>query len=167
MLTGEIFQLMEVLENNDMNNSKTARDFDISVDTVRAYRAKFWLDYEAHKKISQEDAERRARASIVSYDTPEELTVEVIDKGIEKVRENISANFFLGMDEMKRRLIDPVERQKVSTKDLVAYISALLPYLTFKVGEMTDGAGELSKKKDEFVKTFIETMTNHTQKSIK
>lgn len=163
--TAEIFLMLEHLENNKMNLSKTSRDLNISLATVRSYKARYWHEYEAKKKIDIEEAERRARATIVSYDNPEELTVEVVDKQVEKVRTIINDSFLLSMDEIKRRLLDPVERQKLGSRDIIAHIANLLPYLTFKIGELTQQPNALQNK-DEFFNNFIETMTGYKQKSM-
>jgi hypothetical protein len=75
----QIFELMRVLDENNMDKKKTAKDMGICYQTVNRYEAKYWTEYEAKKKIDIEEAERRARATLVTYDNPEELTVEVVD----------------------------------------------------------------------------------------
>jgi len=162
----QIFELMRVLDENNMDKKKTAKDMGICYQTVNRYEAKYWTEYEAKKKIDIEEAERRARATLVTYDNPEELTVEVVDNNIEKVRTIINDHFLLSMDEMKRRMLDPMERKMLSSRDLTTHIANLLPYLTFKIGEMTQPPGTLQANKDEFVQKFIETMTGSKQKSM-
>ena len=145
----EIFRILTVLENNDMNKAKTALEVGVSRTTMFAYVQKYWDEYLNSKAPTKEEKQK--------------ITIErmMIAHDLSAMRNRVAQSFIAAMDEMDYRIADPELKKKVTNNQLIAHINNLIPYLVEKQAIM----GVKDVEKDDplnnyttFVQTFVNQM---------
>ena len=145
----EKLRYLRALEGNDMNKSLTARQLNISRSSLSKYYDLHWDEYQQQKQAVKNDSLRiESKKMLLSAD-------------LENARVVLASSCKDALEAMNEKIRNSLE--DIPTKDLVAYISALLPYVADK--RATAGAKDAKEDKMPHA-TFVQTI-NQRIKEIK
>ena len=143
----EIFRILTVLEDNDMNKMKTSLEVGVSRTTMFSYVDKYWNEYLIRKDPTKEEKHK--------------ITIErmMIAHDLEAMRNRVTQSFIAAMDEMDARIADPELKKKVTNNQLISHINNLAPYLVEKQAIMGVKEVEKDDPMNNYT-TFIQTFVN-------
>ena len=147
----EKLRFMKVLEQHDMNVSLAARKLGITRQTLAKYQSECWDEYTGIKEQVFDDV-----ATIEARKMERSVELSIIEG-------KISNTFDKLIGELDRRLSDPKEAQKMYSKDLVAAINVLVPYLAEKKILLGAKFGEGQGNTTMFVQNIVQQIVNSKQ----
>ncbi|MBN2747621.1 MAG: hypothetical protein JXR34_12915 [Bacteroidales bacterium] len=119
----QILRWLAVLDQNNGNKSKTARECGISRSTLINYEEKYWPLYLKQKGEAKDDTRKIA------------ATKALIDHKLEEVRNIILEKAFTPIvNEINIRFTDPDQLKKIPTRVLIEGFREIAPFVAEKQG---------------------------------
>ena len=139
----EIFKCLAVLEQNDMNMTKTYQELGISRTTLYNYKRNYWDMYVLKRDEVVNEIKDVAAARTL------------VDTDMNKNRNRLTTTFELLMNKIDEKLND----DDMSAKDMVALANVITPFIVDKpitAGAKGDGGNE--PKQPTIIQNFIENL---------
>jgi len=144
----EKLRYLRALEGNDMNKSLTARQLNISRSTLTKYYKLHWDQYLKQKsEVKNDSLNIESKKILLSAD-------------LENVRIVLAGSCQDALELMNDKIKNSPEN--ISTKDLVAYITALLPYIAEK--RVIAGAKDTTNNSSMPHTTFVQMINQRIKK---
>lgn len=142
-----MLRYMRILEMNDMNVRKTARDVGVHENTMRKYRDTWWETYAKQNNVVA-----------LKMNKTESINLSVIE-GFNEIKDTIQAALTLAVQRATEILSDEDKLKSLNHRDLVQLINVLAPYVAEKRGLL--GVEELNPN-NPFQKhtTFVQNIMN-------
>lgn len=147
----EKLRYMKVLEQCDMNYSLAGRNLGISRQTLMTYHKKYWNEYTGIKAQVIDDS-----SAIAARKIEQQIEISIVEG-------RITNTLDLLFDELNDRLKDAKERKKIYTKDLVAAVNVLIPYVAEKKMLMGVKDKDGGNGSTMFVQNIINQIVNSKQ----
>ena len=137
---------MYVLEQNEMNYNRTARELGSNRVQVSRWKDKYWDDYVKNKGKAIDSVQNVAAIKLQT------------NKEFELIRQELAKTFELALNRANDILNDPEKVETMSDKDLIQLINIILPYVIDK--PVTLGANEPGAHTGQttFVQNIIKKM---------
>ncbi|WP_347839993.1 helix-turn-helix domain-containing protein [uncultured Draconibacterium sp.] len=141
----EKLRFMRALEANGMNKSQTARELNISRTTLHRYFNENWETYLKEKdKVNRGSEAIVAKQMLLSFDA-------------ENARIKLEDSCARAIDLMNERI--NTQSTEINSRELIQFISTLLPYLLDKKAIMgVKEAEETAPKRPSVVQAFLDNL---------
>lgn len=147
-------RILAVLEENEMNMSKTAKECAVSRQSLYRWKEKYWQEYIDNKIEIKDQVETIAAIKVA--------TVEEFNE----VREKMKITHELALLRLREILEDPAKIKYMAARDIVQLINVLSPYIVDKpsVAGVDKPSDEKTKNQTTFVQNIIHEMNIRGEK---